>query len=102
GIPDLTVVATEIAQQCSRTTYAINAPQIICSTKDQHPQTYQANAGRAFYYEKKFGKQLHGGYILSGDLKSAENANRASMTEMQSEGSGIKQDSEAPMPPTPP
>ncbi len=95
GIPNITVVATEIVQQCSPTTYAVNPPQIMCATKDQHPQTYQANAGRAFYYEKKFGKKLHGGYILSGDLKSAENANRASMTQMQSAGSGIKQDFEA-------
>jgi Periplasmic binding protein len=94
GIPDMTVVATEIAQQCSPTTYAVNAPQIICSTKDQHPQTYQANAGRAFYYEKKYGKKLHGGYIFSGDLKSAENSNRASMLQMQHAGSGIKQDFE--------
>jgi ABC-type branched-subunit amino acid transport system substrate-binding protein len=51
--------------------------------------------GRAFYYEKKFGKKLHGAYILSGDLKSAENSNRASMTEMQTAGSGIKQDFES-------
>jgi hypothetical protein len=95
GIPDITVVATEIAQQCSPTTFAVNPPQIICSTKDQHPQTYQANVGRAYYYEKKYGKNLHGAYILSGDLKSAEDANRASMTEMQSAGSGIKQDFES-------
>jgi len=94
GIPDITVVATEVAQQCSPTTYAVNAPQIICSTKDQHPQTYQGNAGRAFYYQKKFGRLLHGGYILSGDLKSAENSNRASMTQMQHAGAGIKQDFE--------
>jgi hypothetical protein len=102
GIPDITVVATELAQQCSPTTYAVNPPQIICSTKDQHPQTYQANVGRAFYYEQKFGKKLHGGYILSGDLKSAEDANRASMTQMQSAGSGIKQDFEALMSATSP
>jgi hypothetical protein len=95
GIPDIAVVATEIAQQCSPTTYAVNAPQIICDTKADHPQTYQANAGRAFYYEKKFGRDLHGAYILSGDLKSAENANRASMTQMQKAGSGINQDFEA-------
>ncbi len=95
GLPNITVVATEVVQQCSPTTYAINPPQIICATKDQHPQTYQANVGRAFYYQREFGKDLHGGYILSGDLKSAENANRASMTEMQSAGAGIDQDFEA-------
>jgi hypothetical protein len=94
GIPDVAVVATEVAQQCSPTTYAVNPPQIICDTKDQHPQTYQANAGRAFYYQKKYGKDLHGAYLLSGDLKSTENSNRGSMTEMQHAGSGIKQDFE--------
>ena len=95
GIPDIAVVTTEVAQQCSPTTYAVNPPTIICATKDAHPQTYQGNAGRAFYYEKKFGKDLHGGYMFSGDLKAAENANRASMTQMQKAGTGIKQDFEA-------
>lgn len=97
GLPDIAVVATEVDQQCSPTTYAVNPPQIICSTLDQHPQTYQANVGRAFYYEQKYGKKNHGGYILSGDLKSAENANRASMTQMQFAGSGIKADFEEPI-----
>jgi Periplasmic binding protein len=94
GIPDIAVVATEVAQQCSPTTYAVNPPQILCDTQTQHPQTYQANVGRAYYYEKKFGKDLHGAYIYSQDLKAAENSNRASMTEMQHAGSGIKQDFE--------
>ncbi len=92
GIPDLAVVSTEIVQQCSKTTYAVNPPSLICSTKDQHPQTYQANVGRTFYYQTKFHKKLHGGYIYSGDLKSAENANRGSMAEMQHAGKGIKPD----------
>jgi Periplasmic binding protein len=95
GIPDIAVVATEVVQQCSPTTYAVNPPQIICNTQDQHPQTYQANVGRAFYYEKEYGKDLHGAYIFSQDLKAAENSNRASMTQMQEAGSGIKQDFEA-------
>jgi ABC-type branched-subunit amino acid transport system substrate-binding protein len=95
GLPDIAVVTTEVAQQCSDTTFAVNPPTLVCDTKDQHPQTYQGNAGRAFYYEKKYGKDLHGAYLFSSDLKSAENANRASMTEMQEAGSGIKQDFEA-------
>jgi ABC-type branched-subunit amino acid transport system substrate-binding protein len=95
GLPDIAVVTTEIPQQCSPTTYAVNPPTIVCSTKDDHPQTYQANAGRAFYYEKKFGKDLHGAFLFSSDLKAAENANRASMTQMQKAGTGVKQDFEA-------
>jgi ABC-type branched-subunit amino acid transport system substrate-binding protein len=95
GLPDIAVVATEIAQQCSPTTYAVNPPQIECATLNQHPQTWQANVGRAFYYEKKFGKKLHGAYLFSGGLKSAEISNRGSMVEMQQAGAGIKQDFEA-------
>jgi ABC-type branched-subunit amino acid transport system substrate-binding protein len=86
GLPDIAVVTTEVVQQCSFTTYGINPPTIVCDTKDEHPQTYQANAGRAYYYQKKFGKDLHGTYIFSADLKAANNANRASMTQMQTVG----------------
>ena len=71
------------------------AARSSATPQDEHPQTYQANVGRAFYYEKKFGKDLHGAYIFSADLKAAENSNRASMTQMQEAGSGIKQDFEA-------
>ena len=53
-------------------TYVVNPSPIICSTQNDHPQTYQANMGRAFYYESKYGKNLHGLYLLSGDLKSTE------------------------------
>ena len=94
GMPDLALVATELGQQCSFTTYAVNPSPIICSTKNDHPQTYQANVGRAFYYEAKYGKKLHGAYLLSGDLKSTEDSNRASMNEMQTAGSGIRPDLE--------
>jgi ABC-type branched-subunit amino acid transport system substrate-binding protein len=92
GLPDIAVVTTEVVQQCSPTTFGINPPTIVCSTKDEHPQTYQGNAGRAYYYEKKFGKNLHGTFLYSGDLKAADNANRASMTPMQKVG--IKADNE--------
>jgi hypothetical protein len=53
GLPDIAVVTTEVVQQCSPTTFGINPPQILCDTKEQHPQTYQGNAGRAYYYKKK-------------------------------------------------
>ncbi|MCJ7437111.1 MAG: ABC transporter substrate-binding protein [Acidimicrobiia bacterium] len=95
GLPDIAVLAQETVQQCSPTTYSINPSNLVCSTKDQHPQTYRANSGRAFYYEKKFGKDLHGAYIFGSDIKAAENGNRGSMTQMQEAGSGIKQDFEA-------
>jgi ABC-type branched-subunit amino acid transport system substrate-binding protein len=58
-------------------------PQVLCNTKDQHPQTFQASIGRAFYYEKKYGKNLHGVYVFGSDSKSARNATFSSLGQMR-------------------
>ena len=78
GLPDIPFVTTEVVQQCSPITFPISPPQLICSTKDDHPQTYQGSVGRGFYYEKKFGDDLHGSYIFGSDSKSARNASFSS------------------------
>ena len=79
GIPDLPFVTTEVVQQCSPITYPMAATQLVCSTKDEHPQTYQAGVGRGYYYKKKYGSDLHGVYLFGSDLKSARNATFASL-----------------------
>ena len=78
GLPDLPFVALSFEQQCAPNVYAVVAPQIICDTLDQHPQTFQANVGRAFYYNKKYGNDLHGIYIFPSDSKPARDASFAS------------------------
>ena len=78
GLPDIPFVTTEIVQQCSPITFPIAPPQFICSTKDDNPQTYQASVGRGFYYDKKFGDDLHGSYVFGNDSKSARNASFSS------------------------
>ena len=78
GLPDIPFVTTEIVQQCSPITFPIAPPQIICSTRDEHPQTYQASVGRGFYYDKKYGDDLHGAYVFGNDSKSARNASFSS------------------------
>jgi ABC-type branched-subunit amino acid transport system substrate-binding protein len=65
-------------QQCSDQSFPVAVPQVLCDTKDQHPQTYQASIGRAFYYQKKFGKDLHGVYVFGSDSKSARNSSFSS------------------------
>ena len=74
GLPDLATLYTSVAQQCSKTTYAVSPPILNCATKDLHPQTYQSAIGRVFYYQKKFGKDLHGIFIDSSQLKSARDS----------------------------
>jgi hypothetical protein len=74
GLPDLSVVYTSVAQQCSKTTYAVRPPVLVCSTKDQHPQTYQSEVGRGYWYQGRFGNALHGILIDSADVKSTRDA----------------------------
>jgi Periplasmic binding protein len=74
GLPDIPFLTTEVVQQCSPITFPVSPPQVLCSTKDQHPQTYQANVGRGFYYKKKYGRDLHGVYVFGSDVKAARNA----------------------------
>jgi hypothetical protein len=83
GIPDLPFVTTEVVQQCSPITYPMAATQLVCSTKDEHPQTYQAGVGRGYYYKKKYGNDLHGIYLFGVDLTSARNASFASLGQVR-------------------
>ena len=71
GIPDLAIVTTEVAQQCSPVTFGVNPPQLDCSTKDQHPQIFRANQGPVKYYQRAIDKNLHGVFVYGNDLKSA-------------------------------
>ncbi len=75
GLPDIPFVSTALVQQCSDQSFPMAPPQVICSTKDQHPQTFQPNIARGYYYAKKFGKDaLHGIYIFGSDSKSARDS----------------------------
>ena len=48
-----------------------------CDTKDQHPQTYDANVARGYYFTKKYG-DLHGVYVFSSDSKAGHDDQFAS------------------------
>ena len=78
GLPDIPFVSTALAQQCSDQSFPMAPPQVICSTADQHPQTFQPNVGRGYYYNKKYGKDTHGIYIFGNDSKSARDSTFAS------------------------
>ena len=83
GIPDIPFVATAISQQCSDQSFPVAPPQVVCSTKDQHPQTWQAAIARGYYYDKKFGDDLHGVYVFGSDSKSARDASFATLGQIR-------------------
>jgi hypothetical protein len=92
GIPDIPVVTTEVVQQCSPVSFPVNPPQIDCATKDEDPQAFTGQAGRVNYFKKEVEKDLHGAFILSGDLPSPTRANLATATAVQEVG--VKKDSQ--------
>jgi ABC-type branched-subunit amino acid transport system substrate-binding protein len=71
GIPDLAYAAFSTAQACSPVSFSKEPSPLDCTTKDQHPQSYRAGVGRAYYYEKHFGNDLHGVYVGSADSKGS-------------------------------
>src|SRR4051794_30576370 len=52
GLPDIPAIATGVPETCAPVTYPIGGTQLICSTKDQHPQTYNVNQGDFKYFLK--------------------------------------------------
>jgi len=74
GIPDLPAFAPNVSQQCSDQSFPVIVPALLCETKDQHPQTYQTNVQRAFFYQDKYGKDLHGVYIFNNASRAAHDA----------------------------
>jgi ABC-type branched-subunit amino acid transport system substrate-binding protein len=73
GLPDVPLVQTEEAHQCSPVSYPVLANQLVCSTKDEHPQTYFVKSGQVVYFVKHF-KNLHGAWLIPSDLRSTVNA----------------------------
>src|SRR4051794_39248934 len=97
GLPDVPFVSTALVHQCSDQSFPIAPPQVECSTKDQHPQTFHANVARGRYYNQKFGKdKLHGVYVFGNDSKSARDSSFASLGALRD--IGIKSDQDFDLP----
>jgi hypothetical protein len=91
GIPDIPFVTTALVQQCSDQSFPVAPPQVECSTKDDHPQTFRANVARGRYYNEKFGKdKLHGVYVFGADSKQARDSSFVSLGALRD--IGIKSD----------
>ena len=74
GLPDIPIVTTELAEQCSPVSFPINPPALECPTRNDHPQTYQVNEGTVRYLSRATHRNLHGIFLYDNDLKAAEAA----------------------------
>jgi hypothetical protein len=73
GLPDVPVLQTEIAHQCSPISYAVIVVGLDCATRDAAQKKVTIRTGPGKYYTKR-NKDLHGVFTLAGDLKSTVNA----------------------------
>jgi hypothetical protein len=73
GLPDVPVLQTEIAHQCSPVSFPVIVVGLDCATKDAAEKKVTVRTGAAKYYTKR-SKDLHGIFTLAGDLKSTTNA----------------------------
>jgi Periplasmic binding protein len=73
GLPDVPVLQTEIAHQCSQTSFPVIVVGLDCATRDAAQKQVTVRAGTAKYFTKR-NKGLHGIFTLAGDLKSTVNA----------------------------
>lgn len=96
GIPDLPAFAPNVSQQCSDESFPVIVPSLQCNTKDQHPQTYQTNVQRAFFYQQQHGKDLHGIYIFNNASKAAHDALFAQLGGLREVGITSDQDFDEP------
>ena len=71
GLPDVAAIVTGVPESCAPNTYSINPPQLVCSTKDAHPQTYWGNQGDAKWLLKENKNDLHGSFVVGNDTKDA-------------------------------
>ena len=90
GLPDISAGITGVPQACSPVSFPIFPPQLMCSTKDQHPQVYIGNQGGAKYLLKKHENDLHGPMIVAHDTMAAQLTGQT-LTAMAS-GAGITAD----------
>jgi len=95
GIADIPFVSTAVVQQCSDQSFPIAPPSLHCDTKDQHPQTYDANVARGYYFTEKYG-DLHGIYIFSSDSQATYDSMLASglggLRDLRGKENGVSSD----------
>ena len=90
GLPDMSAGLTGVSEACSPVSFPILPPQLVCSTKDQHPQVYIGNQGDEKYLLKGHQHDLHGAMIVAHDTPAAQLTGQV-LTAVAS-GAGIKAD----------
>lgn len=74
GVPDLAYVTTEVAHQCSSTSFHLSRPAASCPYEGG-PRDMVASGGAARWLQERSSEPLHGIVLLPGDFRSTRDAN---------------------------
>jgi hypothetical protein len=74
GLPDIAVLQTEPAHQCSPISFVIITTGGACPYSGSGDREYAVNDGPFEYYLHKYGKDLHGVWVIPKDLPSTISA----------------------------
>ena len=77
GLPDLAVLQTEPAQQCSAISFAVLPNGASCPYSGEGERTYPVSSTAANFYFDKHGEDLHGIFVVARDLPSTITASMA-------------------------
>jgi hypothetical protein len=91
GLPDAPVLQTEFPHQCSPVSFAVIAGALDCATREQDPQTYSARVGQIRYFKRQ-NRDLHGVWVIPGDLQSTVNS--TTPVAMGEQKAGVKADAD--------
>jgi hypothetical protein len=70
GIPDIPELTTDVSQQKSPVSFPIIAPTRDYSNTSA--EVYRERIGQVYYFKKNVAKDLHGIFLVPGDLKSTQ------------------------------
>jgi hypothetical protein len=70
GLPDVGAIVGS-AEGCSKVSFPVNPPSVLCDTVDENPQTYQGNQGSYRHLVQQSKGGLHGAMVFANDTQTA-------------------------------
>jgi ABC-type branched-subunit amino acid transport system substrate-binding protein len=86
GLPDVPELTTDVSQQKSPVSFPIIAP--TRNWAQPSPEVYNERVGQVYWFKKNVAKDLHGVFLIPGDLKSTQITTITGWKAMQKIGVG--------------
>ena len=86
GLPDIVALANSTAQQCNPTSFIVQAIAEQCKSTGE--RSFDVMNGYMHYFIEEFGEDLHGIYLVPGDLPTTVQNSMANVASLEKLGVG--------------